>query len=133
MRRFSSILALLALPLTSAHAGIDEAINSATAPIASLIGQIVFFKIPIFGAQLPLVVLWLVAGAVFACALLSITQAYRIAVVSVVAPFEYSYLLWVSLLGYLMFGDIPGTRTVIGGSLVVLAGLYIIYRERRRS
>ena len=48
-----------------AVAGIDETINSITAPIASLIGQIVFFKIPVFGAQLPLVVLWLVIGAVF--------------------------------------------------------------------
>ena len=49
----------------SAFAGIDEAINSATAPVAALIGQIVFFKIPIFGANLPVVVLWLVVGAVF--------------------------------------------------------------------
>jgi len=49
----------------SAFAGIDEAINSATAPIAALIGQIVFFKIPVFGANLPVVVLWLVVGAVF--------------------------------------------------------------------
>ena len=73
----------------------------------------------------------LVAGAVFAGALLSITQAYRIAVVSTVAPFEYSYLLWVTLLGYLMFGDLPGPRTVFGAALVVLSGLYIIYREHR--
>ena len=73
----------------------------------------------------------LVAGAVFACALLSITQAYRIAVVSSVAPFEYSYLLWVTLLGYLLFGDLPGPRTVFGAALVVLCGLYILYREQR--
>ncbi|MAO56043.1 MAG: alanine glycine permease [Rhodospirillaceae bacterium] len=49
----------------AAFASFDEAINSATAPIASAIGAIVFFKIPVFGAQLPLVVLWLVVGAVF--------------------------------------------------------------------
>jgi AGCS family alanine or glycine:cation symporter len=48
-----------------AFAGIDDAINSVTAPIASLVGQLVFFKISMFGAQLPLVVLWLVIGAVF--------------------------------------------------------------------
>ena len=56
-------LCLMALPAQAA--GIDETINAATAPIASLIGQIVFFKIPVFGAQLPLVVLWLVVGAIF--------------------------------------------------------------------
>jgi len=51
--------------ISNARAGIDEAINAATAPLAALIGNIVFFKISIFGAQLPLVVLWLVVGAVF--------------------------------------------------------------------
>jgi AGCS family alanine or glycine:cation symporter len=59
------MLTLLVGSISSAQAGIDDAINSATAPIASFIGQVVFFKIPIFGAQLPVVVLWLVVGAVF--------------------------------------------------------------------
>lgn len=48
-----------------AFAGIDDSINSATAPIATAIGKIVFFKISMFGANLPVVVLWLVIGAVF--------------------------------------------------------------------
>ena len=66
MKRLFSMLALLAGSISSAQAaGIDETINAATAPIASFIGQVVFFKIPIFGAQLPVVVLWLVVGAVF--------------------------------------------------------------------
>lgn len=59
----AALLAALASP--SMAQGIDETINTITAPIASIIGQIVFFKIPVFGAQLPLVVLWLVIGAVF--------------------------------------------------------------------
>ena len=65
MKRIFTFFSLLMLVSTSSYAGIDEAINNATAPIASLIGTIVFFKIPVFGAQLPLVVLWLVVGAVF--------------------------------------------------------------------
>jgi len=65
MKRLCYILGVLLCSVTTAQAGIDEAINSATAPIAALIGQIVFFKIPVFGAQLPVVVLWLVVGAVF--------------------------------------------------------------------
>jgi AGCS family alanine or glycine:cation symporter len=60
------MFAVLVGSISSAQAaGIDETINAATAPIATLIGQIVFFKIPVFGAQLPVVVLWLVIGAVF--------------------------------------------------------------------
>ena len=65
MRHLILAFSLMITSLNSAYAGIDDAINSATAPIAELIGKIVFFKISIFGAQLPLVVLWLVVGAVF--------------------------------------------------------------------
>ena len=58
-------------------------------------------------------------------ALLGITQAYHIAVVSAVAPFEYVYILWASLIGYLMFADVPGPRTMIGGAVIVVSGCYI--------
>ena len=64
-RLFLAFAALCILTLPAAAAGFDETINSITAPIASLVGQIVFFKVPFFGAQLTVVVLWLVAGAVF--------------------------------------------------------------------
>lgn len=73
------------------------------------------------------------SGIVFTIALLSITQAYRIAIVSSVAPFEYIYLVWAGLLGFLMFGDIPGVRTVMGGLAVVACGCYVLYREGRPS
>jgi len=76
--------------------------------------------------------LLLLAGVIFALALLSITQAYRIAVVSTVAPFEYVYILWASLIGYLMFSDVPATRTILGSALVVACGCYLIYREGNR-
>ena len=65
MKRIFYVFAVLVSSISGAQAGIDETINAATAPIATLVGQIVFFKIPVFGAQLPVVVLWLVAGAVF--------------------------------------------------------------------
>jgi drug/metabolite transporter (DMT)-like permease len=75
--------------------------------------------------------LLLLAGAIFTVALLCITQAYRIAVVSTVAPFEYVYILWASLIGYLIFADVPGPRTMIGGAVIVASGCYIILRERQ--
>ncbi len=65
MQRLFWLVSIFCGSMGHAYAGIDETINSATAPIATLIGQIVFFKITLFGAQLPVVVLWLVAGAVF--------------------------------------------------------------------
>ncbi len=66
MKRLLYVLGAAMLCASPAHAaGIDETINRLTAPIATAVGNIVFFKIPIGGANLPLVVLWLVAGAVF--------------------------------------------------------------------
>ncbi len=74
-----------------------------------------------------------VSGVIFTVAILCITQAYRIAIVSAIAPFEYTYLVWASLLGYFVFGDIPGIRTIAGGLAVVACGCYVLYRERTRS
>lgn len=65
MKRILLFLITAILFAGPAQAGIDETINNVTAPIAKFIGDVVFFKIPVAGANLPLVVLWLVAGAVF--------------------------------------------------------------------
>ncbi|MGR3623682.1 alanine/glycine:cation symporter family protein [Pseudophaeobacter sp.] len=64
IRLFLALASILALT-GQAQAGIDETINAVTAPIAQWVGAVVFFKISVAGAQLPLVVLWLVVGAVF--------------------------------------------------------------------
>lgn len=65
MRRLLLGLFSLFFIMSNAHASVDETINAFTKPIAEFIGSVVFFKIPIAGAELPVVVLWLVCGAVF--------------------------------------------------------------------
>ena len=72
-----------------------------------------------------------IASLIFCGAMLSITQAFRISIVSTIAPFEYSYLLWALVIGYLYFGEVPSPRTLLGGTVIVICGCYIIYRERR--
>jgi len=82
----------------------------------------------------PLDWLWLgVSSVVFAAGLVLITQAYRVAAVSAVAPFEYSYLLWANILGFMVFSHVPEFRVVAGSVFVVMCGLYVLYRERYRS
>ncbi len=49
----------------------------------------------------------------------------------VVAPFRYFSLVWATIYGYLMFGDIPGLNTLSGAAIVVGSGLFIFYREAR--
>ena len=63
-----------------------------------------------------------------------VVLAFRYADASVLAPFSYSQLLWVSLLGFFMFGEIPDIWTVVGAAVIIASGLYTAHRERiRRS
>lgn len=61
------------------------------------------------------------------------TAALRHAPVSVVVPFDYSQLIWATLLGALLWGDFPPATTWIGAALIVAGGLYTAFRERRRN
>ena len=70
-------------------------------------------------------------GLVAALGHLGISHAYRITQVSIVAPFEYTYLAWVALIGYLIWGEIPASHTLGGLALVVGGGLYVMWREVR--
>ena len=60
-----------------------------------------------------------------------ITEAFRCAPVSVIAPFEYSTLLWGVLLDVAIWGVLPGPIVFVGAAVIVGSGLYLIHRERR--
>jgi drug/metabolite transporter (DMT)-like permease len=63
-----------------------------------------------------------------------VVLAFRYADASVLAPFSYLQLLWVSLLGFIIFGEVPDIWTVTGAAFIVGSGLYTAHRERvRRS
>lgn len=63
-----------------------------------------------------------------------VVVAFRYADASVLAPFSYTQLVWVSLLGFLVFGEVPDIWTVTGAAFIVASGLYTAHRERvRRS
>ncbi|MEC9369405.1 MAG: DMT family transporter [Pseudomonadota bacterium] len=59
--------------------------------------------------------------------------AHRTAPAPVLSPFVYVGLVWMTLLGYLMFGDVPSPWTLAGGAIVILSGLYLLYRERSKA
>ena len=58
-------------------------------------------------------------------------QVMRTGDVAFIAPFRYTGLLWALLLGWLIFGDWPGTLTLIGAGIVVATGVFTLYRERK--
>jgi drug/metabolite transporter (DMT)-like permease len=70
-------------------------------------------------------------GIIAAVAIWFLTQAYRIAEANVIAPFEYSSIIWVVLLAYLIWGEVPERFTVVGGLLIVAAGIYVLKAARR--
>ena len=65
--------------------------------------------------------------------LLILMDAYRVADPAVISPYEYSLLIWIILMGYLVWGDVPSFNIAIGIVLIVGAGIYIFYRERITS
>ncbi|MBR0795853.1 DMT family transporter [Bradyrhizobium jicamae] len=63
-----------------------------------------------------------------------VVLAFRYGDASVLAPFSYTQLVWVSFLGFLVFGELPDSWTILGAAFIVASGLYTAHRERvRRS
>ena len=72
-------------------------------------------------------------GFMAGLAQLAMTAAFRIASPAVVAPFEYSGMIWGALLGLLIWNEWPSRDVIIGVAVIVASGLYIVHRERVRS
>ena len=77
--------------------------------------------------------LFLFMGLVGTIGMTLITQGYRFAPASVIAPFDYSSLLWAVLLGWLIWQDVPEPKVWFGASLLIGSGLYIFQRETRQA
>jgi len=73
----------------------------------------------------------LVSGFLIGCGHYLQIEAFRHAEAGTVVPFRYTGLVWASVFGWLIFGDIPATATVLGAALVIASGLFILYRERK--
>ncbi len=72
----------------------------------------------------------LVMGIVASISFFCVFSAYSIASPSIVSLFEYSYIVWAMLAGYILFETIPVPRTFIGAAIIIGAGFYIYYREK---
>jgi drug/metabolite transporter (DMT)-like permease len=68
-------------------------------------------------------------GLLGGIAQLALTQAFRLAPVALVAPFDYGALVFAVLFGYAVWGDVPDGYIVVGAAIVVASGLYILHRE----
>jgi len=72
-------------------------------------------------------------GVISLIALFCTNRSLRLAPASVVVPYQYTFLVWAVLFGWLVFGDIPDGPMLLGGMIIVAAGLYILRREHLAS
>ncbi len=74
---------------------------------------------------------FLATGILGALAHLCMINAFNYAEASLLAPYNYTKLLWVAIFGYLIFDDIPSIDMWVGAGVIILAGLYVLYREKK--
>ena len=60
-------------------------------------------------------------------------QAAKSAEVVVITPFEYTSFIFLGIMGYFFYNEVPGTSVFIGMFLIILSGIYIVYREQQKK
>lgn len=88
------------------------------------------------GWQWPTVTVWLLLAlisAIGAVGNFAMIKALDHAEAGAVQPYNYTLLLWATLFGFLMFGDMPDRWTVLGAAIVVASGLYTWHHDRRMA
>jgi drug/metabolite transporter (DMT)-like permease len=80
---------------------------------------------------LPQLAALVMVGVIGGVSHLILTESFRFAPASVIAPFDYIAMLWAFILGYILFGELPDHYTIGGAVVVIGAGLFVIWRERR--
>ena len=89
--------------------------------------------VPFFWVPVRFEDVWLFAGiAIFGTAGMTLmTQAFRLAPAVVVAPLDYTGLLWATLFGWLIWRESPDTMTLFGAAIIIASGVFTILREKR--
>ena len=72
-------------------------------------------------------------GVVASISFFCVFSAYSIASPSIVSLFEYSYIIFAMIAGYILFETIPQPRTFLGAAIIIAAGVYIYFREKVRG
>jgi drug/metabolite transporter (DMT)-like permease len=75
---------------------------------------------------------FLLTGMLGTAGHICLTRAFRLAEMSVVQPIKFLELIWAALMGFLVWGDVPGQATWIGGLIIFASTTWIAQREARR-
>jgi drug/metabolite transporter (DMT)-like permease len=109
--------------------------NQTTLFYANFIGALVMLPIIPFVWQTPgnwTIALMLIAtGVLGSLGHFFLISGHKLAPAAVLSPFIYTQLIWVVILGYLVFDHVPTQWTMAGAAMVIGSGLYLLYRERQ--
>lgn len=91
------------------------------------------FTIPFGWTMPPMPFFWALIGAglVGAVAQICVTTSYRFGSASMLAPFDYTSMIFAALIGYVIFSEVPSSQIWTGSSLVIAGGALILWRERQ--
>jgi drug/metabolite transporter (DMT)-like permease len=92
-------------------------------------GPLAFLLLPWrmpLGAELVMIV---AIGFISAAGFWLLATAYRIGHAPTVAPFEYTSMLWATILSFLLWGEVPTFNTLIGTCMILVSGVYVLRRE----
>lgn len=81
--------------------------------------------------ELPHIPVFVITGLFCASGVLAVSRAFQIGQPAAVAPMLYIEMLWGIGLGYILFGDIPSLKMLIGSLIIIASGLYLIHREHK--
>jgi S-adenosylmethionine uptake transporter len=70
-------------------------------------------------------------GLVASGCFMLITKALSLAPASLLAPLQYTAIVWASILGWIFWGDRPTPPIILGNAIIIGSGLFVLYRERR--
>ncbi len=105
---------------------------SGSATLLSLVTLPIGFLIPGQAWILPdlMTALFLVLiGLIGGVGQILMTQSYRFADASTIAPFDYANMIWAVVFGYFLFAEVPVPEVLIGAAIVISAGVFVIFRE----
>ncbi|MZR30307.1 DMT family transporter [Sneathiella litorea] len=114
--------------------GVDSSVT--TAFYSVLVGTIVMSFVMPFVWIMPDLEGWIllaIVGFLGGVSHFIMIVAFKYTAASTVAPFNYTQLIWMAVIGYLAFGNLPDGMTILGAAIIVGSGLYIIHRERQTT
>ena len=97
--------------------------------VALFITSLFFFPKEFFLPNFPQLMLLISLGIMGSLGHYFMSQAAKFADVVVISPFEYISFIFVGVMGYFFYDEVPGISIILGGLLIILSGVYIAYRE----